>query len=135
MTKPPARPRRASKRAPAPGSADPVAARGGTGDVLLLVASLALAAALLVVASFSLAWRIKHDTPLMAYIGFLVHGLGAVPYRDFFDMNLPGTHLFFAACDFLVGSSDVGYRAIDVGMLVLLGVVTWSWMRPFGAAP
>jgi hypothetical protein len=40
----------------------------------------------------SLGWPLIHDAPLFHYMGWLV-GQGRVPYRDIFDMNLPGIYL------------------------------------------
>jgi hypothetical protein len=40
----------------------------------------------------SLGWPLIHDASLFHYIGWLV-GQGLVPYRDIFDMNLPGIYL------------------------------------------
>ena len=41
-------------------------------------------------------WPLIHDAPLMHYIAWLI-GQGAVPYRDAFDMNLPGVYLLHLA--------------------------------------
>jgi len=38
----------------------------------------------------SLDWPLINDGPLMHYVAWLMHQ-GAVPYRDIFDMNFPGT--------------------------------------------
>jgi len=41
-------------------------------------------------------WPLIHDVPLMHYIAWLIEQ-GAVPYRDTFDMNLPGAYLLHLA--------------------------------------
>ena len=41
----------------------------------------------------SLQWRMVHDSPIMMYLTFLIDHEHYVPYRDFFDMNMPGTYL------------------------------------------
>ncbi len=46
---------------------------------------------LIFTAVVSLSWRYVHDSPLMIYAGFLISH-GTVPYRDLFDMNMPGTY-------------------------------------------
>ena len=40
----------------------------------------------------SLDWPLIHDAPLFHYVAWLM-GQGLVPYRDIFDMNLPGVYL------------------------------------------
>ena len=70
--------------------------------ILLGIGTVALIAstALLVLNAFgSLGWRIEHDAPLMHYVAFLLDKYDRVPYRDIFDMNMPGTY----ACHYLIG--------------------------------
>ena len=59
---------------------------------LILAASGALAAYL---AWRSLGWPLIHDAPLMHYIAWVI-AEGGIPYRDVFDMNLPGVYLIHA---------------------------------------
>jgi len=40
----------------------------------------------------SLAWPLVHDSAIMHYVAWLI-SQGAVPYRDAFDMNMPGVYL------------------------------------------
>ena len=56
---------------------------------LILAASAALA---LYLGWRSWGWPLIHDAPLMHYIAWLM-AQGAVPYRDVFDMNVPGVYL------------------------------------------
>ena len=101
---------------------------------LTLVVALAIAlsaVALIVAASASLRWRYAHDSPLMIYAGFLVAG-GSVPYRDFFDVNMPGTYFVMAAVGRVLGWDDFGFRAFDVFCLMSISVSTFLWMRRFG---
>ncbi|MGH7277466.1 MAG: hypothetical protein ACREJG_02160, partial [Candidatus Rokuibacteriota bacterium] len=44
----------------------------------------------------SRAWPLVHDAPIMHYIAWRI-GEGAMPYRDLFDMNFPGTYLLHLA--------------------------------------
>jgi len=81
---------------------------------------LAAATALFVlVAVFSLDWRIAHDPPLLLYQGFLIERLGLVPYRDFWDNNPPGTQLLHALVGRVFGYGDRALRWFDLGMLAL----------------
>jgi hypothetical protein len=75
-----------------------------------------------------------HDSPLMIYAGFLVAG-GRVPYRDFFDMNMPGTYFVMSAMGLLFGWDDIGFRAFDLLCLVSISFATFFWMRRFGHLP
>ena len=102
------------------------------GRRILTAAVLGVAlAALVVAAAASLRWRYTRDSPLMAYTGFLVDN-GAVPYRDFWDMNLPGTYAVMALMGKVFGWSDLGFRAFDLILLAALSVITFWWVRPSG---
>ncbi len=91
---------------------------------------LGLSFTLLVVIMFSLQWPILHDSPIMLYLGFLMDRFAEVPYRDFFDMNMPGTHIAFLVIGSLCGYSDFGIRIADVIFLTALLGLTWLWLRP-----
>jgi hypothetical protein len=96
---------------------------------------LSIAAATLIAAALeSLKWRYVHDSPLMIYAGFLLAG-GAVPYRDFFDMNMPGTYFVMLAMGRIFGWDDLGFRAFDLLCLASISVSTFLWMRRFGNLP
>jgi hypothetical protein len=79
----------------------------------------------------SLTWRYCLDSPLMIYAGWLCEN-GWVPYRDFFDMNMPGTYFVMWAMVKLFGSSDFGFRVFDLLCLVSISVSTFFWMEPWG---
>ena len=97
----------------------------------LSVAFLGLCLALIAAASMS--WRVMHDSPLMLYAAFLMDRFGYVPYRDFFDMNMPGTYFFYYLLGRIFGYSDTAMRVVDLGCLVAIMAVTGMWMRRFGA--
>jgi len=69
--------------------------------------------------------------PVLGYMGFLVNS-GAVPYRDFFDINMPGTYAVFALLGRVFGWSDLGLRVFDLILLAALSLATFRWMRPSG---
>ncbi|HWN15181.1 MAG TPA: hypothetical protein VNU02_15050, partial [Candidatus Dormibacteraeota bacterium] len=52
----------------------------------------------------------------MHYIAWLI-GQGAVPYRDAFDMNLPGVYLLHLAVLRVGGAGDWAWRLFDLGWL------------------
>jgi len=94
--------------------------------------ALTVAAVVLVVAaSASLRWRYMHDSPLMIYTGLLVAG-GSVPYRDFFDMNMPGTYFVMAGMGVVFGWNNFGFRVFDLILLASISFSTFLWMRRFG---
>ena len=61
-------------------------------------------------------WPLIHDVPLMHYIAWLIEQ-GAVPYRDTFDMNLPGAYLLHLAVLRAGGAGDLAWRCFDLGWL------------------
>ena len=61
-------------------------------------------------------WPLIHDAPLMHYIAWLIDQ-GGVPYRDAFDMNLPGAYLLHLAVLRVGGAGDVAWRLFDLGWL------------------
>lgn len=83
----------------------------------------------LAVAASTLEWRMVHDSPIMMYIGFIIDKHGYVPYRDFFDMNMPGAD----AAYYLIGRfsqySDLGFRITDLLYLGAILGITWLWNR------
>lgn len=85
-------------------------------------------AGVLVLAALSLGWPISHDLPPMAYIAWMV-GEGAVPYRDLFDMNLPGTYAVHRLIQGTLGDGDLAYR---IGDLVVLGLTLGGVARLAG---
>lgn len=81
---------------------------------------------------FSLGWRIGFDSAIMLYLGWLIDRFGAVPYRDFFEQNMPGVYLFNAAVGRVFGYSDLGFRLADQALLALtLGGMALT-LRPLG---
>ncbi|HVQ75451.1 MAG TPA: glycosyltransferase family 39 protein [Candidatus Binatia bacterium] len=66
----------------------------------------------------SLGWPLIHDAPLMHYVAWLVVE-GAVPYRDVFDMNLPGAYLVHAATLVAAGPGDLAWRLVDLTWLAV----------------
>src|SRR5512134_1571448 len=60
----------------------------------------------------SRSWPLVHDAPLMHYIAWLI-GQGAVPYRDTFDMNMPGAYLVHLGVIAVAGPGDLAWRIFD----------------------
>lgn len=91
-------------------------------------AALALAYLLL-----SLAWTPSNDLPVMLYEGFLVADLGRIPYRDFFEMNPPGTALAYAAIHQATGGAHWALRLVDLAVLAGIAAAACAALRRFGA--
>ena len=87
-----------------------------------------------VAAIASLRWRYVHDSPLMIYTGLLV-SKGAVPYRDFFDMNMPGPYFAMWAMGQIFGWNDLGSRWFDLLCLTSISVFTYRSLRRVGLLP
>jgi len=91
-----------------------------------LAASVAL---LGVLVSRSLGWPLIHDAPLMHYVAWLITQ-GAVPYRDVFDMNVPGVYLIHLGVLGVGGHGDLAWRLFDLGWLAALCVLLFIFCRP-----
>jgi hypothetical protein len=102
-----------------------------------LFASIALPPTLVLVAMalLSLRWRVTHDAPIMLYMAYLVDHGHAVPYRDFFDMNLPGSYWLYALLGRVSGYGDFGLRVADLVCLGGLSWTTFAWLRRIGWQP
>lgn len=69
----------------------------------------------------------------MLYSAFLVDRLQLVPYRDFFDNQMPGVYAANIAIGRLSQYSEFGVRWVDLGALALLLGVTFGILRRFGS--
>ena len=83
-------------------------------------------------AFFSLKWKMGHDTPLFFYMAHAIDKWNLVPYADFFDVNPPGTHVFYYLFCKVFGYSDLGFRIGDLVCLALLLTLTYLLMSEFG---
>lgn len=68
----------------------------------------------------------------MLYSAFLVDRLHFVPYRDFFDNQMPGVYAANVAIGRLSDYSELGVRWVDLGALAMLLVITFGILRRFG---
>ncbi|MFN9113709.1 MAG: glycosyltransferase family 39 protein, partial [Bacteroidota bacterium] len=79
---------------------------------------------------FSLDWPIFHDAPILHYIAWRInHGL--VPYRDLFDMNMPGTYLLHLFCLRVFGDGNLAFRFFDISLLALSGSAIWALSKSY----
>ena len=77
----------------------------------------------------SLGWPLIHDAPIMHYIAWVI-SLGGVPYRDAFDMNLPGVYLIHWTILSIGGRGDVAWRVFDLGWLAATCALLFAYCRP-----
>ncbi len=78
----------------------------------------------------SMSWRVELDAPILLYQAYLMDEHGFVPYRDLFDMNMPGTYLAFFTIGKVFGYGGLGIRMAD-GLLVatMSGATAAMWWR------
>ncbi len=79
----------------------------------------------------SLAWPLVHDAPILHYVAARILQ-GAVPYRDLFDMNFPGTYLVHVLGLVLFGRGDAGFRAFDLAVVAVTAAGLVAALRSFG---
>src|SRR5262249_32553256 len=79
----------------------------------------------------SLTWPLIHDVALMHYIAWRI-GDGAVPYRDLFDMNQPGTYLIHLAVLRTLGGGDFAWRLVDLAWLAAAAGAIAALAAPWG---
>ena len=97
---------------------------------LILAASSALA---IYLGWRSWSWPLIHDAPIMHYVAWLV-SLGAVPYRDVFDMNVPGVYLLHLGVIRVLGEGDGAWRFFDLAWLGLTSAALFGFSRRMGDA-
>jgi Dolichyl-phosphate-mannose-protein mannosyltransferase len=76
-------------------------------------------------------WPLYHDSPLIQYFAFLI-GRGRVPYRDFIDMNMPGTYWSSLLAIHVFGAGDLGWRLYDFALLLVGIAALWVITKPAG---
>jgi hypothetical protein len=81
---------------------------------------------------WSAPWPLIHDVALMHYVAWRI-GDGAVPYRDLFDMNQPGTYLLHLAVLRTLGGSDLAWRVFDLAWLGLTAGLIAAFATRWGA--
>ncbi|MEX2148352.1 MAG: hypothetical protein WED01_15190 [Candidatus Rokuibacteriota bacterium] len=84
----------------------------------------------------SLPWPLIHDAPIMHDVATRI-AAGDVPYRDLFDMNMPGVCLLHLALVQTLGTGDVAWRVFDLAWLaagaVAIAALAAPWGRPAAA--
>jgi hypothetical protein len=92
--------------------------------VIAMFAAIAVLFVAAVVASYR--WEYEHDSPLLQYTGLLISKFGMVPYRDFFETNMPGPFLFHAAIVRFLGTGNLSF--VFVMQIFLVALLAMSWL-------
>lgn len=100
-------------------------------DLATLAAGVTAAAAVSL-ALLSLRWPLVHDLPIFLYDGYLMTDLGRMPYRDFYEINAPGTLLLFAVVHQVTGGDALALRLLDLSVLGAISALTLLTLRPHG---
>jgi len=100
--------------------------------VLFWCLSITLLAGTAVLTIMSLDWGMANDPPYIHYIAWLM-SKGAVPYRDIFDMNFPGTFLLHLSIIKVLGTGDFAWRLFDLFWLGIINIFIIAYCRGFGA--
>ena len=90
-----------------------------------------LAALLIAQAAFSLQWPIAHDVAQLFYEAFLMQN-GAIPYKDFFDFQMPGSFIAYYLLGLASGFGPLRIRILDLILLAAISSITYLAMRRFG---
>ena len=90
-----------------------------------------LAALLITQAAFSLQWTPTHDEGPLFYEAFLMQN-GAVPYKDFFDFQMPGSFIAYYLLGLASGFGPLRIRILDLAILAAILGITYFAMRRFG---
>ncbi|MCP4231158.1 MAG: hypothetical protein GY771_13550 [bacterium] len=77
----------------------------------------------------TLQWRMYHDSTAFMYCAYLINDLGYIPYRDIFEVQMPGTFIIFSIIGWASDYSDIGYRVADIIYLIIIMVSTWLLLR------
>jgi hypothetical protein len=111
----------------------------GTTRLLRTLLASVLVVLIGVYAILSRHWPLVGDAQVIHYVSFLMdHGFA--PYRQIFDMNMPGAYLSEHVALSIFGSSDFGWRVYDLllGIITALGMMTiarpYDWLAGFAAA-
>ena len=106
--------------------------RNGPARVFRVALAVSLSLSALLFFVWSWRWPLLGDASLIHYMGWLIDR-GWAPYRDFGDMNMPGSYLIELAAMRLFGMGDLAWRLFDFALMGAAGasffVITRS-MKP-----
>jgi hypothetical protein len=82
---------------------------------------------------FTIHWQWMWDTQVMHYIVLLLDH-GKIPYRDIYDINMPGAYLTERWAIALFGPGDLGWRLYEYTLLatmtgaMIVIALPWDWL-------
>jgi hypothetical protein len=75
----------------------------------------------------SLYWPLIQDAPIIHYVAQQMLS-GAVPYKDIFDVQMPGTFLIHLFVIKVIGDGSFAWRMFDLGCLFLISVFMFLFL-------
>jgi hypothetical protein len=100
---------------------------------LVAVVNVPLAIAVAVLLWRSLDWPLIGDAAIFHFIAEQMR-MGAIPYRDIYDVNMPLIYFIHAAVVAVAGMSDVGWRAFDLACAATMSGLILMLVWPAGRA-
>jgi len=100
---------------------------------LVTVVNVPLAIAVAVLLWHSLDWPLIGDAAIFHFIAEQMR-MGAIPYRDIYDVNMPLIYVIHAGIVAIGGMSDVAWRAFDLGCAAAMSALIFMLVRPAGRA-
>jgi hypothetical protein len=97
--------------------------------IFRILISVFLLGLLALTAVFAFHWRYYHDLPIFLYISLLIDKFGIVPYRDLYELNMPGTYAAALIIGKLTGYSVLGVRILDYVLVAVMIGLGGLWMR------
>ncbi len=88
----------------------------------------ALVLLLLAQVVFSLRWTLSHDEVPLLYEAFLMQG-GALPYKDFFDFQMPGSYLIYYLLSLPSMFGPVRIRLLDIAILAFILTFAYATLK------
>jgi hypothetical protein len=104
-----------------------------TSSRLIALFDLALAALTAWLLWCSHDWRLVGDASILHFIAAQIK-MGAVPYRDIADVNMPLTYGIHAAVVSIGGMSDLAWRAFDLAAAAIMSILMLALIAPAGRA-
>ena len=99
---------------------------------LFVVIFIPLSILLTIIALLSLKWHMVHDAPIFMYFAYLIDLFNYVPYRDLFDVNLPGTYFIYLLVGRFFGYGDLAFRCFDLLYLSAILILTGLCLKRIG---
>lgn len=93
-------------------------------EIFLIVNLIVATCTLMLLVAVSLSWPLLHDSPILFYLARQIVHYDKLPYQELFDMNMPATYFLYALLDILSFHSATALRLIDIGLLIVLSVIS-----------